>query len=447
MRIEKFLVGVMTIVFGFNSTVLAVGGGAIGNEVPSARTVGQGYVGVAAQNEDPSVAYINPAGLTLLKGTHITLGGAWENFHGNYEADSGVKTKMRSVDAFVPNASVSHSFMDGKLGTGLSLQSPYGLETHWPGNSQLRYIATDSKLHMIILSPAVAYKVHPMVSVGVGADYVNAFDASLEKKVNVNNVNFALGVPTAGAPDANSELSGSGANWGYHAGVVVEPNEKHSVGVVYHSKIKLTLKGSTRLTGLSGASAALFGGSNYETSAYTDFFLPQNIQFGYAYKPTEKWMLEVDTAWYDWTSSRDLNIRYAETNANRLAILNNSGNGNPIAQNWRAAWSVATGVNYKWSEKLQLRSGFWYVPHAAPESTFNPSFMDLTRYGITIGSGYALTTNLTLDVAYNATFFHSRHITNTVGTATTGDPSTNVDGKFTNFTNIVATNLTYRWGN
>jgi len=420
----------------------AIGGANIGNEALSARSLGQGAVGIAAENDDPATVYSNPAGMTRLMGTQATHGGTWENLHGNYTSAAGASSKMRSIDVGVPNFAFTQNLIDGKLGVGLGVESPYGLETHWQ-DGPLRFVATNSRIHLVDVTPGVAYQVIPMMSVGFGADYFNTFDASLEKHINVDDVNTSLGAPTAGSPEAVSRLSGSATNWGYHAGITFKPSEQHSFGLAYHSKVKLTVNGTASITGLSGASALVFGGSNYATSAFTDIFLPQNIQFGYAFKPNDKWMFEADTAWYDWWSGRELNVRYAETDPTRLAVLN-SGNPEPLTQ--RDAWSFATGANYKATEALQVRGGFWYEPWAMPESTFTPALLDLSRYGLTAGVGYAFTPHIGVDLAYNAIFFHTRHITNTLGLTSTGDPRSDISGQYTDFANLVSLNLTFKFG-
>ena len=418
----------------------ALGGDAIGNDVPSARAAGQGYVGIAGQNNDPIVVYENPAALTSLKGTQITIGGTWENFHGDYEDNTGSTAKMRSLDVGIPNFAVTQSFMDGKIGAGLSVGDPYGLETHWSGDSPLRYTATNSVMHIVTVSPAVAYQIDPMVSVGLGGDYFNVFDASLEKHIDSTAVNYANGY-FASSPDANSRLDGTGTNWGYHAGVVLQPNEQNSFGLTYHSKVKLTITGTASITGMSGVAATLFGGPEAQTSAFTDIFIPQNIQLGYAYKPTDRWTLEADTAWYDWNSSRDINIRYTDPRFTALSAA-----VNPRPTNWRNEWTAATGANYKATDRLQLRGGFWYIPATSPDSTFSPAFMDLSRYAVCAGAGYKLTDALTIDFAYNAIFFHSRQIDNTLTAGAALPPNNTVSGNYSNFTNLVALNFTYRFG-
>jgi long-chain fatty acid transport protein len=280
----------------------------------------------------------------------------------------------------------------------------------------------------------------------VGANYVNLFDAALEKNVNVTNLNAAL------SPEADSKLTGTAANWGYHAGVTFQPSSQNSFGVTYHSKVKLGVNGSESLTGLTGATAALFGGSNFSTSANTTLYLPQNVQFGYAFKPNDKWTFEADTAWYDWFSNRDLNVRYPGINPAtpvgqlQLNVLTANNNGNPTPLNWRDAWSFAMGTNYKYNDQLQLRTGFYYEPYAEPDSTFSPGLMDLTRYGLTVGAGYAFTTAFSVDAAYNAIFFHNRTISNSVGFNSTGDPTTNINGTFSNFVNLVSLNFNYKFG-
>lgn len=454
---KRIIQSVFAVIFSFFmvSESFAVGSAAIGNEVNSARSLGQGGASVAAVEEDPTTVYENPAGLTALKGTQLTLGGVWENLHGYYDNQSGTTEKMRSIDVLVPNFAATQSLMDGKLGVGLAAVSAYGLESHWPGdaNSPLRYITTNSRLHIIDVTPAVAYQIHPMVSVGVGADYINVNTADLEKNVNMNDVNNGIEIangltPTfAGLADGDSKLTGTAANWGYHAGLTFQPTPQNTFGLVYHSKVKLNVNGTVALTGISGAYAqGAFGGSTFATSAFTDIYLPQNIQFGYAFKPNDKWTIEADTAWYDWNPDQSLNIRYPDATAAQIQLLTANGAGNPQPLNWRDNWSFETGTNYKLNDQLQLRGGFFYEPWVEPESAFSPDLLDLTRYGLAVGAGYAFTPSFVVDLAYNAIFFHNRTINNNLGVNSTGDQAVTDSGKYSDFSNLIALNFTYKFG-
>jgi long-chain fatty acid transport protein len=433
----KYVLAVL-LSFGMVSQSFAIGGAFISNEVTSARSAGEGYVGTAGQNDDPAAVYTNPAAMTALPGTQVTLGATLENIHGGYQDNAGNESKERVTSIGVPNFSVTQNFLDGKLAVGLSAQSPFGQETHWDANSPMGEVATNTRVDLTQLMPAVAYQVDPMVSIGAGADYVNLFNAQLDKQINVNGVDYLLtGLPSAGAGQAVSSLRGESDSWGYHAGVVIKPTDQHAIGITYHSKIDLRVNGSLTISGISptSAMAQAFGGSNFTTSAYTDLVLPENIQLGYAFKPNDKWLLEADAAWFHWSSDQDLNVRYPALNPNSAAgMILNAGSDEML--NPRDAWSAAAGANYKVTDRLQVRSGLWYEPSALPDPNFSPAFMDLSRYGLTAGVGYAFTQHFSVDAAYSAVFMHNRTINNDI---TPG-------GTYSDFANLVALNFTYRFG-
>jgi long-chain fatty acid transport protein len=455
-KMKRSIQAVLGIILSFFMTTesFAVGSSFIGNEAPGARGAGEGYVGVAGTTEDLAAVYLNPGAITSLKGTQVSLGTTWENIHGSYQDNSGNQTKERVVNGLVPNFAVTQSFMDGRLGAGLAVESPYGLETNWDGNSPLRYVATNSRLRMVDVTPAVAYKISPVVSIGAGADYDNVFDAQLDRHINNDFVNAVLhsqhpALPaSSGSPDAITSLRGTGANWGYHAGMVFQPTEQHSFGIAYHSKVNIRINGDDTVTGITGAGAIVFGGSTYSSSAYTDIVLPSSIQFGYSYKPNDKWQMEADAAWTHWSEAKNIDVRFPSG-----SLLSESVT--PLDA--RDAWSMTSGANYKVNDHWQVRGGFWYEPYVIPDQNFSPAFMDQSRYGLSSGFGYAITSNLTMDFAYNAIFTHNRNIQNNVGQNSTGTsaatatalgiPNPDISGTYKDFGNSFALNLTYRFGN
>jgi long-chain fatty acid transport protein len=159
-----------------------------------------------------------------------------------------------------------------------------------------------------------------------------------------------------------------------------------------------------------------------------------------------------------WSEAQDLNVRFPAATAAQQGLLGNMGGNTYITPlTLRDAWSMASGVNFKANEKWELRSGFWYEPWAAPESTYSPGFADLSRYGLSAGTGYHMNQNITIDLAYTAVFFHNRTIHNSVGTNSSGIPaggvpalgipSPDISGTYKDFANLFAVNFTYKFGN
>ncbi len=428
----------------------ALGSASYSSELISTRSLGQGGTGVAGTQDDPVVGYTNPAGLTLMKGTQISAGLSYANAHPSFKSavnSSGFGTSVyskssagqvsggRATSVLVPSFGATIRSEDGRWAAGMAVVSPYGLETHFSGDSPVRYQSTDSRLRIVDVTPTVAYKVCSGFSVGVGYDYYNAAEGQLDKAVNVNALNASLS--GAGGPDGFSRLNGTGDGSGYHVGVTLRPNEHHQIGLVYHSSVRIGLRGDYEVSGLSGNSAAVFGGSSFRTDATAPLFIPQNVSLGYSYMPNKNWMLEADAAWYDWYAARELSVVFENVTATQNKVLQA---GNPTVFHPRKTLNFGFGANYKRGDKLQLRGGAYYQGAALPESAFDAAFIDLPRYAVTVGASYALTPSLGMDLAYNAVFFHGRAI-NAPGAANSGS---GYSGTFNSFANIVSASLTYR---
>jgi long-chain fatty acid transport protein len=433
----------------------AMGGSYIGLELPGARAGGQGYTGTAAQGDDPTVVFLNPAGIVTLTGTQLSIGTHFASLHGKYEAP-GADVTMRS-DAPIPNFSLTHRASD-KLGFGISFQAPYGMGVKWPEDSPLRYVSTEARLATLVASPSVAYRIHPKIALGGGLLYVRVLDVELNRHLNVDAVNLLLalqgvGAPTGGSPDATSTLKGNGGAFGFHAGVLLEPSPRHAFGASYRSKLTVPVEGDLKLTRLSGATAAVFGGDSYETDISADLVLAGNLQLGYAFKPNDRWTIALDAGWYRWSAGRELEVKFAETHPVRSLLLNN---GNPALLGPKDTWNIGGGATYRPGGRWQFRAGFMYLPFAQPESTFNPAFLDLKRRALNVGVGRTLSQKVTLDLSYAGVAMQKRDIQNDVGTAVSGIPSTgippvgvpspDIDGAYKNFAHIFGLNLTYRFG-
>jgi len=432
----------------------ALGTASYSSELISTRSLGQGGTGVAGVHDDPIVAYTNPAGMTGLEGTQVTVDMTYANASPKYtsgatsagglganftQANQGDVTGARATSVIVPSFGATTRFLDGKLAAGLAVVTPYGLETHWDGDSPLRYTATDARLRIIDVTPSVAYKVNDVLSVGAGFDYYNAPVASLEQKANVQSVNFVMsgGADFIPRPDANVHLSGTGDGWGYHLGTTIRPNEHHQIGIAYHSNVKVNLTGQQQIIGLSGTSAAVFG-RDFTTNVTAPVYIPQNVQIGYAWMPDSKWQVEADAAWYDWYAARQLGIVYSGLTSAQSSVLNAPGT-NPQLFKPRKTLNFGFGVNHRCTETLQTRAGFYYQAAALPEGFFDPAFIDLPRYALTFGAGWKATESFGVDFAYNAVFFHGRAID-----ANSAGGGTGYHGNFNNFANIVSASLTYR---
>jgi len=386
-----------------------------------------------ATADDPSAIYFNPAGLTQLNQPNVSLGIAVHKNDTDYTPVGGSKTSMEDFTPIVPNFYATMPFRD-KWAFGFGINSPFGLETKWGGDSNdpLRYVATDSQLQLINFNPTVAYKVNDQVSVGGGIVY-GLVNADLRSKVNVTAINGSA------SPDGDRKLKGDGSAWGYDFGVLYVPAEKHRLGLTYRSQLAATIDGSVELTGLSGlaASAFVFNGTSYKSDATTVIKFPQTVLLGYSYKPN-KWTFEIDGEWVDYSTVDDTTIDYKDKSAGPQSVLSI---GNPTDRDWHNTWNLGLGANYQFNETWQARGGYFYYPAAIPERTWDPGNPESSRNGFTLGGSFNRP-SFTIDLAYNLILFNDRTISNSVGATS----ASTVNGKYETTAQILSANVTYKFG-
>lgn len=427
--IRTILIAVLAVVLTASQS-LAAGSGAYRLEVPDSEAMGKGsaFVGEA---DNPSAVYYNPAGLTQLKGkNHVELGYAVIQPNIDYTDTSGLETQMRRQTFIIPHFYFVSDFGLDKVAFGLGATSSWGLGTYWAEDSFSRYVSTKADLFNKDTMLTMGYQVSDQLSLGVALDY------------DYSNANKKKRLIQLGGADGDFQLKGKDDGWGYRLSGRYELTEQHHFGLQYRSAIKEKYRGKIYLDDLNSAGsnyAAIFGGSSYETEISSENTLPQSVVFGYSYLPNEKWTFNTDIEWMDWSSVEQEKIVYEfEQDPTRLAVLNA---GNPIDRDWHSTISVSTGVEYKATDRLRLRTGYYYHQTPIPEATLDTSLPDSDSHSITFGAGYDISKDLTVDVAYSAMFFNDRKVDNTVGNSS----GSSIDGRYEQFTNIWMMSLAYQF--
>lgn len=421
----------------FNVSSWAVGSRGLGNQAIGAYALGQGNA-VAARTEDPSANFFNPAALPFLGGTMLGIGTeVITPFYSHTDA-SGEKENAANHIFVIPNLFVGGPLGETKWAWGFGLTSPYGLSTTWDTSGFSKYMATDSNLHIIHLNPNAAYKFSDNFAVAGGIDYMRA-DADLKRQVSVAAVNSQLPPfaydPTT--PDGTFQQEGDGAGYGWNVGLLLKTKEGHRLGLTYRSKISMTIDGTAKLEGLSGAMAFVFGGTSYSTGGESVLRFPDATTLGYSIDLNNKLTVEADVEWTGWSTFDEQQIRYTdETDPNRLAILNT---GNPQPRNWNDVFSCAIGTQYTLTDRWKLRGGFMYMDSPVPNKTYEPSVPDSDLFGVALGTGYKIG-SVGVDFAYLANIFPTRTVNNTVGA-----PLSNASGDYKSFANSFALNFSYKF--
>ncbi len=433
--LRKFLLSAICVVCMFFATsqAFAAGAGAYRVEMTDARALGMGgaFVSVA---DSPAAVFYNQAGMTQVKGAAASMSMALIQPKVNVKTDAGAKTKMQRDSFLIPSLAVVSAIND-KVSFGVGATSSWGLGTEWAQDSFAKYAVTKTSIQNYDYLLSLAYKATEQFSFGVG---LVVDDSKVTKEKKLNQV---LG----GSPDGNYKLSGENAAVGFQISGMYSLNEKHQFGAQYSSSIRRKYKGKTYLDGLNVAywNTALggpaFTSSSYSTDIEENYTLPQSIDLGYTYKPTDKLTLSADVLWMDWSCVKKEELVYpTETNPYTLAFLND---GNPANRDWHSAISFAAGTEYKATERLRLRGGYYFHQSPVPQATWDPSLPDASSHSVSTGFGYDITKALTFDLAYSAMFYNTRYVNNEVGNSA----GASIDGKYSQWINLVLATVSYKF--
>src|SRR6266545_2815546 len=158
-------------------------------------SMGRAGTGVAAPCADGSAMFFNPAGLAGMKGKVATIGVTLLDVQGSFTDD--IFQQNTSLDdplLAVPQVYLAYG-VTPKLGVGVGLFAPYGLETKWPTTFDGRFAGYDNILQSVYIQPTVAYRVTPQLSLGAGFDIVLG-KVELNQRLDLADAP----VPIAGVP-------------------------------------------------------------------------------------------------------------------------------------------------------------------------------------------------------------------------------------------------------
>ena len=394
--------------------------------------MGRAGTGVAAPCADGSAIFFNPAGLAGLTGGRATVGVTLIDVQGGFTDDISRRTTGLD-EPLIPVPQVYAAYgVTPKLGVGIGLFAPYGLETRWPLAFDGRFAGYDNILRSVYIQPTIAYQVTPWLALGGGLDVVFG-KVELNQRLDLADapVPTTLGVPAGttfgqfgiapGTDFADSHLEASKTTVTAHWGGIIKVNDQLSIGGRYLMKAKFdyagtaefsqvltnlvipaditvglfTIPAGTPVDALLAAPATSGGLDLFNTvlvnqAVTTQITNPEQVIFGLAYKPRKDWTLFVDYQFTRWGKRfYTLNINFADPLLNRVLHENyQNTNGIRFAGEWVK--------DAKWT----FRGGYLRHQGAAPAETVTPLLPEGSRNEFTGGFTVKLSPTFSADVAY-----------------------------------------------
>jgi long-chain fatty acid transport protein len=415
----------------------------------------------AAQADDPSALYYNPAGMTQLSGVQIYSGALLVSGRITFTAPDGTVVHGGTTgtvanpppSTFYLTAKLKDLGVDalGNLTVGLGVLSPFGLLVKYPSTSVLSTVTTYAALPLLDIKPTLAYQVTNYLSLGAGMDIYTFSsligDGHAEEKLVAGPQFALLGI----TPGTQLEVNGTDTAVGFNLSLLATPLRNASgkpllnFGLVYRSPVTLGLNGHFIID------------RAHEIDSEIHLKLPWVLTGAIAGWPLRdeqrEWKLEVDVDYVDWTSFNNLDLKLS----NGVTL--------PARRDWGVGYVVMAGSEYRWLSiaglpgwEVAARGGYVRSATPVPSRTFDPTVPDSNYNAFSIGMGWLcrrpgsflgvlpcgdeqgrwwLPKAIGLDLAYQAVLYDSRKINNNI------DPR--VNGQWENTVHVGSLSLNVRF--
>lgn len=400
------------------------------NPFHDAAAIAQGNA-FAAQADNASAVFYNPAGMTQLPGFQTAGGMQFVSINTTFTSPIGTTTSNSSPTVGLPPPGqffLTANLKDlglsalGNLNIGLGVLNLYGFAAKFPTDGPFATAVTFAQLPLIAIKPTVAYKVTESFSIGLGAD-IFTFTGLLGEGHAERRFQAAPG--SGFPPGTELELNGKGVTAGLNASFLYTPWRTEE------GKPRLSLAGIWRSQAVLPLNGALLANGSRVADASTSIRLPEVWTGGIAYWPirnhAREWKVEVDVDYVRWQAIHDASV-----------LLSNGGRL-PNPQQWKNTFTVNVGTEYKWvgltdshAWDVALRGGYIRSHSPVTDLNFDPAFADDDVHVATVGMGilcraggkflgliacadteksFLSKSSMGLDVFYQAFVFDTRTVT------------------------------------
>lgn len=379
----------------------------------SAFGTGDYHSGAAAEADDASLEFYNPAQITELKHQQISTGGVLIpvkiNFNGTVNGlDASGKSDILNV---VPNFHYVAPITQ-RLYFAFGLTTPFGLQTNYGSDDAvMASAATKTQLLTLNTNPSLAYKITDWMSVATGFDLLYGLAA-------YNNL------PDVDTPFKN-KLTGWGA--GYNMGVFFKFNMLHlpyktQLGASFRSKIRVTASGNSSYT-------------DNQTHVKAQFNLPSTTMFS-IYQRVSSRVAFMGSAFYTrWNIFTLLQLENTAVTSEGLDI--------PVYEEYRNTWNFGLGMHIDITPTFIWKVGGGVDQTPTITGYRDVRLPDVNRVALSTGFHWQLRKQWGVDMGYTHLMTPKANVNNSSSAQASSDVIPDQEGSATMSANVFGGQLSW----
>ncbi len=393
--------------------------------------LGNAYAGGAAQAQDATTLWSNPAGMSRIGESQVNgvLHLIVPSLKFRNEASTAAMGQGLGGNggdagslAPVPNFYIVKP-IDSRISIGLGVTAPWGLVTEYDAGWAGRFQAIKSSIKTMNVNPSLSWKASDALALGLGlniqhmsAEFTNQvnYAGALLSAAALNGIapgsaGFnAIAAATAGL-ESGARVKGSDNAYGWNAGLLWSLDEQTRIGLHYRSSMKYRLDGTAAFSnpaipvGAPAVTALLANGVNaarlFDSRITSDVKIPAIVNLSYFRQIDDRWDLMADAQWTQWSTIK--NLTFIRANG---AVLQNT------PENFKNTWKLAVGANYHFSPQWTFRGGLAFDKSPVQEINLTARLPDADRTMLTLGAQYTMNPKVTIDMGAGYIFIKTAKI-------------------------------------
>ena len=343
----------------------------------SASAMGVANAGAAANPENASTVFFNPAGMSQLKGTNLSFGVAMLNI--DAEAKSASATDFFGGDvegstggdiadlAVLPNFFITHEVNDS-IDVGFGIHAPYGLAADYDDDFVGRYFADKTELSAISFTPSIAINNGKGLSMGLGMNIMYA-EARLTKFQDLRGPFFKqTGSPTVAGQLADqyeadygapySDINGDDIAVNFRVGFLYELSDRTQFGLTAQTGTELELEGEAEITNFPSATLTP---TTISEDANVPLAIPESITVGARHQLNDSVTLLAGATYARWSRFEGLDVFSTEGDSGEISTALGRTGDQPLShvtEKWQNTWQFNVGGIWQATPAWAFKAGY-----------------------------------------------------------------------------------------
>lgn len=362
---------------------------------------GVANAGAAALATDPSVLMSNPAGLTELRGTQVSVNAQVilgdmrfsRDRDNQFEGNEG-----GNALEYLPGASlfISHQ-IDERSAIGFGMYGNFGLALDYDDDWAGRYFNQEAAIIGVSFQPTLAHKLTDELSIGIGPRLMYAY---YRNETAINNNLLGL----RDSSDGQLEFKDTDVGVGVNLGLLYRLNERTQIGLAYTSKIDLEFKDNPSVRKVDNPiiNAALRR-LNVD-SLELDMSVPQTALFSVAHDLNSQWKLLGSLGWQDWSEFGEIGV---EVDASATDVSRTAD------RKYKDTWHASLGTQYQATPRLRWSIGLGYDSSAVDDEDRTVDNPMGEAWRLATGVNYQIDEGLDIHAAYTLVWLRDMDVDQT----------------------------------